>query len=51
MVVNALLFLSVDWLAGLLDLPFKVDGFWPAFWGAIVMAIVSWVLSLIVPDD
>jgi putative membrane protein len=49
-VVNALLFLLVDWLAGLLDLPFSVDGFWPAFWGAIVMGVVSWVLSLLVPD-
>jgi putative membrane protein len=50
LVVNALLFLLTDWLAGLLDLPFDVTGFWPAFWGAIVMTIVSWVLSLVVPD-
>lgn len=49
-IVNALLFLLVDWLAGLLDLPFSIDGFWPAFWGAIVMGVVSWVLSLLVPD-
>ena len=49
-VVNALLFLFVDWLSGELDLPFTVDGFWPAFWGAIVMAVVSWLLSLIIPD-
>jgi putative membrane protein len=49
-VVNALLFLLVDWLSGELDLPFTVDGFWPAFWGAIVMAVVSWLLSLIIPD-
>lgn len=50
-IVNALLFLLVDWLAGLLDLPFSIDGFWPAFWGAIVMGVVSWVLSLLVPDS
>jgi putative membrane protein len=49
-VVNALLFLLVDWIAGLLDLPFQIDGFWPAFWGAIVMALVSWALSLVIPD-
>jgi putative membrane protein len=49
-VVNALLFLLVDWLSGTLDLPFSVDGFWPAFWGAIVMTVVSWLLSLIIPD-
>jgi putative membrane protein len=49
-VVNALLFLFVDWLSGKLDLPFTIDGFWPAFWGAIVMTVVSWLLSLIIPD-
>ncbi len=48
--VNALLFLLVDWIAGLVDLPFKIDGFWPAFWGAIVMALVSWAISLVIPD-
>ncbi len=50
LVVNALLFMFTDWLAGLLKLPFSVDGFWPAFWGAIVMGVVSWLLSLLVPD-
>jgi putative membrane protein len=48
--VNALLFLLVDWIAGLLDLPFQIDGFWPAFWGAIVMGLVSWAISLVIPD-
>ncbi|MEH1014891.1 phage holin family protein [Micromonospora sp. CPCC 206060] len=50
LVVNALLFLLTDWIAGKLDLPFQVDGFWPAFWGAIVMAVVSWLISVAVPD-
>jgi putative membrane protein len=49
-VVNALLFLLVDWLAGLLNLPFHVDGFWPAFWGAIIVAVVSWAINLVIPD-
>ncbi|GAA2350637.1 hypothetical protein Cme02nite_23720 [Catellatospora methionotrophica] len=48
--VNAGLFLLVDWLATVFKLPFEIDGFWPAFWGAIVMGIVSWALSLLVPD-
>lgn len=48
--VNALLFLLTDWIAEQLKLPFSIDGFWPAFWGAIVMAVVSWVLSMVVPD-
>ncbi|ROT33751.1 phage holin family protein [Micromonospora sp. HM5-17] len=50
LVVNALLFLLTDWIAGLFDLPFSIDGFWPAFWGAIVMAVVGWLLGVVVPD-
>lgn len=41
LVVNALLFWLTSYLAGRLDLPFHVSGFWPAFWGAIVVTIVS----------
>lgn len=50
LVVNALLFMLVGWLAGVLSLPFVVAGFWAAFWGAIVVAIVSFVLHLFIPD-
>ncbi|SCF46245.1 putative membrane protein [Micromonospora matsumotoense] len=50
LVVNALLFLLTDRLARALDLPFRVDGFWAAFWGAIVMAVVTWLISVAVPD-
>ncbi len=50
LVVNALLFLLTGWLARQLGLPFEVDGFWPAFWGAIVVAVVSWLITLILPD-
>ena len=50
LVVNALLLLLTDWIAGLFDLPFQVHGFWAAFWGAIVIAVVSWLISLVVPD-
>jgi putative membrane protein len=50
LVVNALLFLLTGRLADLLDLPFRVDGFWPAFWGAVVVAIVGWLISILLPD-
>lgn len=49
-VVNALLFLLVSWLSGLLNLPFHVEGFWSAFWGAIIVGIVSWVINLVIPE-
>ncbi|WBB55906.1 phage holin family protein [Verrucosispora sp. WMMD573] len=50
LVVNALLFLLTDRIARALELPFQVDGFWAAFWGAIVMAVVTWLISVVVPD-
>ena len=51
LVVNALLFMLVGWVAGKLGLPFAVTGFWPAFWGAIVVSVVSFVLHLVIPDQ
>ncbi|MFS8480029.1 MAG: phage holin family protein, partial [Micromonosporaceae bacterium] len=50
LVVNALLFMLTGWLARQLDLPFVVDGFWAAFWGAIVVGVVSWAISLAIPE-
>jgi putative membrane protein len=50
LVVNALLFLLVGFLADGLGLPFRVDGFGPAFIGAIVVAVVGFVLHLAIPD-
>ncbi|MDA3646826.1 phage holin family protein [Saccharopolyspora indica] len=48
LVVNALLFWLTSYLAGRLGLPFHVDGFWPAFWGALIVTIVSSALAGIV---
>jgi putative membrane protein len=51
LVVNGLLLWFTGWLADRLDLPFHVSGFGAAFWGAIVVGIVSWLLNLFVHDD
>ena len=52
LVVNGLLFLLTGWIAGQLDLPFRVDGFWPsALVGALLVGVVSWVLNMVVPDN
>ena len=51
LVVNALLLMLAGWVAEQLDLPFDVSGFWAAFWGAIIVALVSWLLNLFIPDD
>lgn len=51
LVVNALLFMLTGWIADEFDLAFQVDGFWAAFWGAIIVGIVGWLLNLFVGDD
>ncbi|GAA2575438.1 phage holin family protein [Actinomadura fulvescens] len=50
LVVNAALLMLTSWAAGKLSLPFHVEWFWPAFWGAIIVSVVSWLLSLLIPD-
>ena len=50
LVVNALLLMLVGWLSDVVGLPFDVNGFWAAFWGAIVVSVVSAVLHLLIPD-
>ncbi len=50
LVVNGLLLWLCSWVAGKLTLPFHITGFWPAFWGAIVIGIVGWVLSLVLDE-
>jgi len=51
-VVNGLLFLLTSGIADALDLPFHVDGFWPAaLLGALFVSIVTWVLGLILDRD
>jgi putative membrane protein len=47
LVVNGLLLWLSSWVAGKLTLPFHITGFWPAFWGAIIIGIVGWLLNLI----
>ena len=44
LIINAGFF----WLAGNLVQGFQVAGFWPAFWGAIVMSVISFVLNMVV---
>ncbi len=50
LVINALLFWLTAVVSKGLGAPFEVGGFWSAFWGAIVVGLVSWALSLAVPD-
>ncbi|TDD33500.1 phage holin family protein [Nonomuraea terrae] len=52
LVINAAMLLLTGWIAGQLDIPFHVDNFYPAaFWGAIIVSLVSWLLGLFIPDN
>jgi putative membrane protein len=50
LVVNGLMLWLTSSISASLGLGFHVSGFWPAFWGALVVSIVSTVLSIFVRD-
>lgn len=41
LVINALFF----WFVSSFIQGFSVNGFWPAFWGALVMSVTSWLTN------
>ncbi|WP_225752699.1 phage holin family protein [Actinotalea sp. Marseille-Q4924] len=49
LVVNALMILLTGWLSGLTDYGLRVDGFWTALLAGLIVAVVSFLLSLVVP--
>ena len=49
LVINALMLLVTGWLSESWNLGFTVMGFWAAFWGGLVVGLVSMVLSLMLP--
>jgi putative membrane protein len=51
-VINALMLLLTGWLAGQLDLGFRVDDFfWSALLGALVISIVDWGVATVTDRD
>ena len=44
LVINALMF----WFSSSIVKGFEVDGFWPAFWGALLFSFASWIISAVV---
>ena len=49
-VLNAVMLLLTSALSRGLGLGFHVSGFWAALWGAMVVSIVSLLLSALLPD-
>lgn len=45
LVINGLMLMLVSWVSGQFGLGFHVDGFWPAFFGAIIISIASAVVG------
>jgi putative membrane protein len=51
LVVNGALLYLCSWIAGQLSLPFHITSFAAAFWGALIVAIVGWLLNLVFDED
>lgn len=50
-VVNAFMLQITEWISGPLGLSFSIDEFfWDAVFAAIIITLVSWVLSVILPE-
>ena len=50
-VINALLLMLTGWLASSIGIPFSVDGFVAALLGALVVSVVSGLLSIFLTDE
>lgn len=49
LVLNAAMLGLTAWIAGKFEsIHFAVDGFWSAFWGAVIISVVSWLIGLVV---
>jgi putative membrane protein len=48
-VVNALMLMLTSWVARQISIGFHVRGFWTAVFGSIVVSLVSWLVSLVLP--
>ena len=50
LVVNGLMLWLTSSLSAALGLGFHVTGFWPAFWGALVVSLVSTILGILIRE-
>ena len=47
LIINAAMLGLTAWIASLFDISFEVDGFWAAFLGALVISVVSTILTML----
>lgn len=51
-VVNAFMLQITEWISNAVGLSFTIDHFfWDAILAAVVITLVSWVLSVVLPED
>jgi putative membrane protein len=48
LVINGLLLLLVSWISSLVGFGLVVDGFWWGVVGALVLALLSWLIGIII---
>jgi len=51
LVINTIMLSLTVWLSGVFDLGLSSSGFWSTFFGAIVISVVSGVISLLIKDN
>jgi putative membrane protein len=51
LVINAAMLLLTSALSQAIGLDFIVRGFWPAFWGGLVISIVSLVVTMLIREE
>ncbi len=52
LVINAITLWISSWISqNWLNVGFVVEDFWSAFWGALIVSIVSFLLSLVLVDE
>ncbi|MFD3508992.1 phage holin family protein [Nocardia sp. NPDC058666] len=50
LVVNAGMLWLTAKITEFTDYGLRVDGFWAALWGGVIIMLVNWVLGILVPD-
>ena len=51
LLINTLLFALTGWIGARFGYGFTVDGFWPAFFGALTVSLVGVAMHLILRDE
>lgn len=51
LLLNTAMLYILEWAAGLFNIGFTLDDFWAAFLGALVVSVVSLVLTMVFKDD